>query len=83
MFRYLNISGNGCLTSDEFLNVYDATVLTWELQYSNIPWYNMSWKPLQFLCQGANAVITWPYFETLICKHKIILTLSQVRIIIL
>ncbi|XP_011497956.1 PREDICTED: two pore calcium channel protein 1-like isoform X3 [Ceratosolen solmsi marchali] len=66
MFRYLNISGNGVLSSDEFLNVYDATVLTWEPQYSSVPWYHMTWPPLQIFCQGAHAAIAWPYFETLV-----------------
>lgn len=68
MFRYLNISGNGVITSDEFLNIYDATTLTWEPQYTNVPWYHMAWSPLQFLCQGANAAISWRYFESIVCK---------------
>ena len=68
MFRYLNVSGTGTLTSDEFLNVYDATVLTWEPQYSSIPWYHMAWPPLQILCQAAHAAISWTYFESLVCK---------------
>ncbi|XP_014213828.1 two pore calcium channel protein 1-like isoform X2 [Copidosoma floridanum] len=66
MFRYLNISGSRFLTSDEFLNVYDATVLTWDPQYSSVPWYHMAWPPLQILCQGAHAAINWRYFESLI-----------------
>ena len=72
MFRYLNTSGNGRLLSDEFLNIYDATVLTWEPQYSNVPWYHMAWPPLQILCQGAHAAINWAYFETLVCKLHIL-----------
>ncbi|OXU24398.1 hypothetical protein TSAR_012887 [Trichomalopsis sarcophagae] len=66
MFRYLNISGSGALTCDEFLNIYDATVLRWEPQYSSVPWYHMTWPPLQILCQGAHAAISWAYFETLV-----------------
>ncbi|XP_033207244.1 two pore calcium channel protein 1-like isoform X2 [Belonocnema kinseyi] len=66
MFRLMNASGTGTLSTEEFLSVYDVTVLCWEPQYSSIPWYHAAWRPLQFLCQGANIAISWPYFESLI-----------------
>ncbi|XP_015608738.1 two pore calcium channel protein 1 isoform X2 [Cephus cinctus] len=67
MFRYMNSSGSGALNVDEFVNVYDATTLQWELQYSSIPWYHAAWQPLQILCTAAHAAIIWPYFESIVC----------------
>ncbi|XP_012251798.1 two pore calcium channel protein 1-like isoform X2 [Athalia rosae] len=66
MFRHMNVAGNGTLSSDEFIEVYDATTLQWDPQYSSIPWYHAAWQPLQILCKGAHAAIVWPYFETLV-----------------
>ncbi|XP_014225608.1 two pore calcium channel protein 1-like isoform X2 [Trichogramma pretiosum] len=66
MFRYLNTSGSGYLTSDEFLNIYDATVLKWDLHYTSIPWYKMVWKPMQILCQSAHTIVNWSYYESLV-----------------
>lgn len=65
MFQHLNASGSGVLSSEEFLNVYDTIMLQWEPQYSTVPWYHSSSRPLQILCTGAHAAIRWPYFETL------------------
>ncbi|XP_058791332.1 two pore calcium channel protein 1-like [Phymastichus coffea] len=66
MFQYLNVSNSGTLSWNEFSNVYDATALTWEPQYSSIPWYHSTWSPLQMLCQGAHVVISWRYFESFV-----------------
>ncbi|XP_046418336.1 two pore calcium channel protein 1-like isoform X1 [Neodiprion fabricii] len=66
MFRHMNVSGTGTLSSDEFVEVYDATTLEWDPQYSSIPWYHAAWQPLQILCKGAHAAIVWPYFETVV-----------------
>ncbi|CAL1678014.1 unnamed protein product [Lasius platythorax] len=68
MFCHMNASGSGALNCEEFLSIYDAATLQWDLQYSNIPWYRATtWWPLQMLCTGAHTVIKWPYFETLVC----------------
>ncbi|XP_066600553.1 two pore calcium channel protein 1-like [Prorops nasuta] len=66
MFRHMNTSGTGTLSTEEFLSFYDANVLRWEPQYSNVPWYHNTWRPLQILCTGAHAAIRWPYFETIV-----------------
>ncbi|XP_043497418.1 two pore calcium channel protein 1-like isoform X1 [Polistes fuscatus] len=66
MFRYMNVSGSGALNSEEFLVIYDATMLQWEVEYSNIPWYHSAWQPLQMLCVGAHTAIRWTYFESLV-----------------
>lgn len=69
MFCHMNASGSGALNCEEFLSIYDAATLQWDLQYSNIPWYRATtWWPLQMLCTGAHTVIKWPYFEMLVCK---------------
>ncbi|KAL6441388.1 hypothetical protein ACFW04_003544 [Cataglyphis niger] len=68
MFCHMNASGSGALNCEEFLSIYDAATLQWDLQYSNIPWYRTTtWWPLQMLCTGAHTVIKWPYFEMLVC----------------
>ena len=61
------MSGSVGLTSEEFLNVYDASALRWEAQYNNVPWYHMSWFPVQVICQVANAMIASPYYESIVC----------------
>ncbi|XP_012287108.1 two pore calcium channel protein 1 isoform X2 [Orussus abietinus] len=66
MFRHMNASGNGVLTTEEFSSVYDATTLRWELQYSSVPWYHAAWHPLQMLCTAAHTAISWPYFEVIV-----------------
>jgi len=68
MFCHMNTSGSGALNSEEFLSIYDAATLQWDLQYSNIPWYRATAWPLQMLCTGAHIVIKWSYFEMLVCK---------------
>ncbi|XP_078040114.1 two pore segment channel 1 isoform X1 [Augochlora pura] len=65
IYRHLNASGSGALSSQEFLNIYDTIVLQWEPQYSSVPWYHSASKPLQILCNGADAVIRWSFFETM------------------
>ncbi|KZC12738.1 PREDICTED: two pore calcium channel protein 1-like [Dufourea novaeangliae] len=64
MFRHLNASGSGVLSSEEFLNIYDTTILQWEPQYSSVPWYHSTSQPMQILCTGAHAAIRWSYFES-------------------
>ncbi|KYN42644.1 Two pore calcium channel protein 1 [Trachymyrmex septentrionalis] len=66
MFCHMNKTGNGALNCEEFLSIYDANTLQWSLQYSDVPWYRTLWWPLQTLCKGANAMIKWSYFETLV-----------------
>jgi len=68
IFCHMNVSGSGALNCEEFLSIYDANTLQWDLQYSNIPWYRTAWWPLQTLCTGAHIVVKWSYFETLVCK---------------
>lgn len=70
MFCHMNKTGNGALNCEEFLSIYDANTLQWSLQYSDVPWYRTLWWPLQMLCKGANAMIKWSYFETLVCKYN-------------
>lgn len=70
MYQHLNASGSGVLSAEEFLNIYDTIILQWEPQYSNVPWYHSTSRPLQILCTGAHAAIRWPYFETLMCKFE-------------
>ncbi|XP_072156093.1 two pore channel protein 1 isoform X2 [Bemisia tabaci] len=72
MYKYLNTSRTGVLTMDEFYNVYDAVLLNWEAQYSNIPWYHSAWMPLQSLCQLCLNVVRWNYFEHIV--YVLILT---------
>ncbi|XP_020294298.1 two pore calcium channel protein 1-like [Pseudomyrmex gracilis] len=66
MFCHMNTSKNGALTREEFLSIYDATKLQWNLQYTNLPWYHTTWWPLQILCTAIHSVIKWSFFETLV-----------------
>ncbi|XP_046979764.1 two pore channel protein 1-like [Schistocerca americana] len=66
MFKYLNSSGSGTLSLEEFYSVYDAVLLCWEPQFSQAPWFHTSWAPLQNLCQLIHDLVLWKYFEHII-----------------
>lgn len=68
IFRQLNHSGTGALTEDEFLEIYDAVTLRWRLKDPPDPWFSAAWSPLRLLCRTARTVVTWEYFEYLVCK---------------
>lgn len=69
MFKQMNVSNTGYLSSSEFYNIYDSVMLKWEPQYSNIPWYHSTWIPLQNLCQLAHNMVTKRYFEHAISQY--------------
>lgn len=68
MFKQLNSSGNGALSEEEFLNVYDAVNLKWHLKEPSDPWFSVAWPPLKAFCRHARAFVTWKYFEHIVCK---------------
>lgn len=63
MFRYLNTSGTGSLTIEEFYGIYDAVMMTWQPQALDTPWYFTASPTVQRICQTANSIISWPYFD--------------------
>jgi len=69
MFKELNTSGSGSLSLEEFYSVYDAVMLKWEAQFSQIPWFHTTWAPLQTFCQFTHDFVTWKYFDYIVCKH--------------
>lgn len=69
MFKQLNSSGSGGISLDEFYSIYDANMLRWEAQFSQIPWFHHTWEPLQLICRYSHVVVTWPYFEHIICEY--------------
>jgi hypothetical protein len=69
MFKELNPTGSGLLSVEEFYSVYDAVMLKWEAQFSQIPWFHTTWSPLQTFCQFTHDFVTWKYFEYIVCKH--------------
>lgn len=70
MFRYLNTSGSGSLTIEEFYGVYDAVMMTWQPQVLDTPWYFTASPTIQKICQSANTIISWPYFDHIFCKNN-------------
>jgi len=68
MFRYLNTSGTGSLTIEEFYGIYDAVMMTWQPQALDTPWYFTASPTVQRICQTANSIISWPYFDHIFCK---------------
>jgi two pore calcium channel protein 1 len=67
IFRQLNTSGTGALTEDEFLGIYDAITLRWRLKDPPDPWFSAAWPPLRMFCRAARTVVTWEYFEHIVC----------------
>lgn len=68
IFRQLNASNTGLLTQDEFLNIYDAVSLRWRHKDPPDPWFSAAWPPLRTLCRSARVVVSWEYFEYVVCK---------------
>ena len=68
MFQQLNVSRSGSITSDEFMNIYDATSLKWLLKDPPDPWFSAAWPPLRYFCRGARQFVTLYYFEHIVCK---------------
>lgn len=69
MFRYLNTSGTGSLTIEEFYGIYDAVMMTWQPQVLDTPWYFTASPTVQKICQTANSIISWPYFDHIFCNE--------------
>lgn len=74
MFWQLNASHSGNLTLDEFINVYDAVTLKWKLKDPIDPWFSAAWPPLRTICRAARTLVTWHYFEYIVCRHYLLLT---------
>lgn len=68
MFRQLNVSRNGDLTLDDFLNVYDIAALRWSIKGPIDPWFSAAWPPLRSFCRFSRFLVTWKYFEYVVGK---------------
>ena len=68
MFHYLDPNGVGALTQEDFYRIYDAVMLSWEPQFSHIPWFHTAWPPLQSILQRTHDLVHWKHFELLMCK---------------
>ncbi|KAL1454257.1 hypothetical protein WDU94_010530, partial [Cyamophila willieti] len=66
MFAYLNTSRSGALSMNEMYRVYDAVMMTWQPQYSHIPWYHNTHEMVQTVCTRLHEAINWPYFEHIV-----------------
>lgn len=76
MFRYLNTSGSGSLTIEEFYGIYDAVMMTWQPQALDTPWYFTASPTVQKICQTANSIISWPYFDHIFCNELFFLNVN-------
>lgn len=72
MFRELNVSGTGALTQDEFLGIYDAVTLKWHIKDPPDPWFSAAWPPLRTVCRATRVIVTWKYFEHIVCMLQIL-----------
>lgn len=78
MFKFLNKSDSGMLTLNEFIKVYDAVTLRWVAYNPDKLWFESLPNGLQSICKGAHTIVSWPYFENIICKHlKVIILLVE------
>lgn len=82
MFRYLNTSASGSLTLEEFYGIYDSVMMTWQPQAIDTPWYFTASPTVQKICQIANSIISWSYFDHIFCKNYFltVLVLKNVSI---
>lgn len=70
MFKQLNHGDDGGLTMDEFISVYDAVTLRWSPKDPSEPWYSRTWTPFKYICKYSRKLVTWPYFEHIVCKFN-------------
>ncbi|KAH7986185.1 hypothetical protein HPB52_025147 [Rhipicephalus sanguineus] len=47
MFKTMDTAQNGFLSQEEFLQVYEASKLTWERKWSDYPWFNELKRPFE------------------------------------
>ncbi|XP_037502999.1 two pore channel protein 1 [Rhipicephalus sanguineus] len=67
MFKTMDTAQNGFLSQEEFLQVYEASKLTWERKWSDYPWFNELKRPFERkLFEGAYKVITWKWSNVII-----------------
>nr|CAH7728737.1 unnamed protein product [Callosobruchus chinensis] len=66
IFRQLNASGNGMMTQEEFLSIYDAVTLKWRNKNPLDPWFSAAWPPLRMFCRLSRTLVMWKYFEYII-----------------
>ncbi|XP_077509809.1 two pore channel protein 1-like [Amblyomma americanum] len=67
MFKSMDTAKNGFLSQEEFLQVYEASKLTWERKWSDYPWFNELKRPFERkLFEGAYKVITWKWSNVII-----------------
>lgn len=62
-FRQLNTSGDGRITADEFMHVFDIVGLRWQPKEPLDPWFTAAWPPLRIICRAARRLVQWKYFE--------------------
>ncbi|CAN7985146.1 unnamed protein product, partial [Ixodes hexagonus] len=70
MFKTMDVSRNGFLCQDDFLQVYEASTLSWEAnkrKWSDSPWFSELKRPCEKkLFQGAFNLITWKWTNVII-----------------
>lgn len=67
MFKSMDTAKNGFLSQEEFLQVYEASKLTWERKWSDYPWFSELKRPFERkLFEGAYKVITWKWSNVVI-----------------
>lgn len=66
MFHYLDSSGSGALSQEDFFRVYDAVMLSWEPQFAHTPWFHTAWAPLQSVLQRTHDLVHWKHFEIVV-----------------
>ncbi|XP_029823092.2 two pore calcium channel protein 1 isoform X1 [Ixodes scapularis] len=67
MFKTMDVSRNGFLSQEDFLQVYEASTLSWERKWSDSPWFSELKRPCEKkLFQGAYRLITWKWSNVII-----------------
>lgn len=67
MFKTMDVTRNGFLSQEDFLQVYEASTLTWERKWSDSPWFSELKRPCEKkLFQGAYRLITWKWSNVII-----------------
>ncbi|XP_076472935.1 two pore calcium channel protein 1-like isoform X2 [Babylonia areolata] len=63
MFKSLNQSGSGCLSQEEFFNVYNVAGLQWSLKNDERLWSSNFRHPCNRFFKGIHWFVTWRYFD--------------------
>lgn len=67
IFKLLNTSKSGYLSVDEFYDIYDACLYTWNVGRPQTEWYHNMRQPFRRILAAINRMVVSSLFEYIVC----------------